>query len=46
MRFDGDQFSDETIKIDEDEFRNCRFISCRIVFTGAGPAKIENCVFD
>lgn len=46
MRYDGNQFTDETIKIDEDEFTNCRFIGCRIVFTGAGQAKIENCVFD
>ena len=46
MRYVNKHFTDETVRIDVDEFENCRFTECRIVFTGAGPAKFANCIFD
>jgi hypothetical protein len=46
MRYTFKQFDDETIRIDEDEYADCTFTKCRIVFTGAGPARFERCTFD
>lgn len=46
MRYDHKLFTDEDIRIDEDEFTNCEFVNCRIIFTGKGPASFSNCKFD
>ena len=46
MRFDQKLITDENIHIDEDEFTNCTFVNCRIIFTGKGPTRFTNCRFD
>jgi hypothetical protein len=46
MRFIREVFRDETIEIDEDEYQQCRFVNCRIVFSGKGPARFSDCKFD
>lgn len=46
MRYDQKLITDENIRIDEDEFTNCWFKNCRIIFTGKGPARFSNCKFD
>jgi|SRR5689334_2185108 hypothetical protein len=46
MRYVNQQFRDENIHIDEDEYQFCRFQNCRIIFSGNGPARFSNCKFD
>jgi hypothetical protein len=46
MKYENSLITDENIRIDEDEFVNCLFKKCRIIFTGKGPALFTNCRFD
>jgi hypothetical protein len=46
MRFDGKQFTNQTIRVDENEFVNCKFVECRLIFTGAGSASFQSCLFE
>lgn len=46
MRHDNRHFTEETVKVDDNEYQNCRFTECRIVYTGTGIPKFANCVFE
>ena len=46
MRHEGEVFTQERIELGDDEFRNCRFESCRLVYDGSPGVRIVNCDFE
>lgn len=46
MRHEGEVFVQERIELGENQFRNCRFESCRLVYDGSAGVRIEDCAFE
>lgn len=46
MRHEGETFVQERIELGENEFRDCRFESCRLVYDGSAGVRIQNCSFE
>lgn len=46
MIFEGKELADQEISLDFNEFVNCRFVRCSLVFRGFGPARLRGCIFD
>lgn len=46
MRFQGQQFANKTVEVDNNQFVDCKFTNCVLRFTGAGAVGYQNCVFD
>jgi len=46
MRHEDETFVQERIELGENEFRNCRFESCRLVYDGSPGVRIQNCDFE
>ncbi len=44
-RFEGKTFEDQTIAIDGNQYINCTFIKCRIIFTGFEEGVFDECKF-
>lgn len=42
MRFSGKPFSGERIELDGNEYRNCKFTNCKIVYSGGEIPTLEN----
>jgi len=45
MRFEGDSFKDKKIDMDFNEFVDCNFENCELVYHGAGTIGMEGCSF-
>src|SRR6266702_1680469 len=45
MKFEGKPFKNETIDIDFNQFRNCQFDGCTLVFHGYGAIVFKGCSF-
>jgi hypothetical protein len=46
MRHEDEVFVQDRIELGENEFRNCRFESCRLVYDGSPGVRIQNCEFE
>lgn len=44
-RFENETFRDRTVEIDGNQYTNCTFIKCRIVFTGFEEGVFDACNF-
>lgn len=42
----GKTFSNEDIHLDFNEFIDCKFVECNIIYHGYGPVKLEGCSFE
>jgi hypothetical protein len=40
---EGQEFSDEAIKLDGQSFNNCAFVRCKLVYSGSGPVGLRGC---
>ena len=45
MRVENKLITDENVFVDQNEYINCVFERCRIIFTGKGPARFSGCRF-
>lgn len=43
--FENESFRDRTVEIDGNQYTNCTFIKCRIVFTGFEEGVFDECKF-
>lgn len=46
MRYEDEVFVQERIELGENEFRGCRFESCRLVYDGSAGVRIQDCSFE
>jgi hypothetical protein len=46
MAAKGQIFKDETIILDGSSFENCKFLNCKLVYSGGDIPKIVNCGLD
>lgn len=46
MQYDHKRFINENVRIDENEYTDCTFVNCRVIFSGKGPTRFTNCKFD
>lgn len=46
MRYEDETFVQERVELDGNEFRSCRFESCRLVYGGDPGVRVEDCAFD
>jgi hypothetical protein len=46
MLHEGETFVEERIELGGNQFRNCSFESCRLVFDGSEGVRIEDCDFE
>ena len=46
MEFRDRTFEDVRIELDANQYVNCTFKRCRIVYSGAGPFSLDGCTFD
>ncbi len=45
MKYTGETYNGETIRLDSNEFEGCTFINCKFVFEG-GQTSIHGCTID
>jgi len=45
MKFKDQEFSNQEIQMDFNQFINCKFIDCDIIYRGYGPIGLEGCSF-
>jgi hypothetical protein len=45
MIFENEEFSNRDIHIDFNNFTNCKFIECNLIYHGYGPVGMEGCSF-
>jgi hypothetical protein len=46
MKFEGKKFKNETIDIDFNQFSNCQFDGCTLVYHGYGVIGMDGCSFN
>lgn len=46
MRHEGETFVQERIELGEDEFVDCRFEECRLIYDGSPGVRVQNCDFE
>jgi hypothetical protein len=46
MRFEGDTFEGQEIRLDQNEYVNCTFMTCELQFGGMGFVAFSDCKFD
>lgn len=46
MRHEGEVFVQERVELGGNQFRDCRFESCRLVYDGSAGVRIEGCDFE
>lgn len=46
MRHQDETFIGDPIELGENQFINCTFDDCRLIYDGSPGARIENCSFD
>jgi hypothetical protein len=39
-------FTHETVQLDGEQFADCEFIKCRLVYSGGAVPKLKDCRFD
>ncbi|MEO6340657.1 MAG: hypothetical protein ABIO39_11495 [Caulobacteraceae bacterium] len=42
---DGLSYNHQTVVLDGENFSNCEFAACRLVYSGGEPPKLESCRF-
>ena len=45
MRYEKAEFLDSRIELDENEFVDCKFLRCRLVYAGGTPPVLSGCSF-
>ena len=45
MKIEGKSFFKETINLDFNEFVNCKFLKCNLIYHGFGPVGMVGCSF-
>jgi hypothetical protein len=45
MKFNGKTFENENIHMDFNDFVDCKFIDCSLVYHGCGPISLQGCTF-
>ena len=45
MKFKDQEFSNQEIQMDFNQFINCKFIDCDMIYRGYGPIGMEGCSF-
>ncbi len=45
MKFIGQMFRDQTVDLDFQEFVDCRFDRCKLIYRGFGPVQLDRCKF-
>jgi hypothetical protein len=43
MVYENLLITDEDVVVDDQIFRNCRFVSCRVIYNGGGVPEFTNC---
>ena len=46
MHFEGKTFDGEKLRLDENEYVNCKFVSCELQYGGMGFVAFNECKFD
>ena len=46
MRFDQQQFRNQPVELDFNQFVGCRFEHCNLIIRGLSPLSIQDCHFD
>lgn len=42
----GDRFEDQQVRLNGNEFYNCNFVNCQLVFDANGALTLDGCGFD
>ena len=42
MKYDGKTFTNERVTLDDNEFFNCKFNSCTLVYHGSAPPQLSD----
>lgn len=45
MKVEGKTYLNETIHVDFNEFVNCKFLKCSLIYHGFGPVGMVGCAF-
>lgn len=45
MRYEKEKFSNENIALDFNQFIECEFVDCKLIYRGYGPVDLEGCSF-
>ena len=45
MKFNNKNFNDEEVRLDSNEFTNCTFTDCKMVYGGTGKVGMRGCKF-
>lgn len=45
MKFKDQEFSNQDVHMDFNQFINCKFIDCELIYHGFGPIGMEGCSF-
>ena len=46
MKFENQNFKDQTIELDFNDFSKCKFERCTMVFHGYGSMRLDGCTFN
>lgn len=46
MKFENKSFNDEEVRLDSNEFTNCTFTNCNMVYGGTGTVVMSGCTFN
>lgn len=42
----GERFVNQQLKLSGNEFFNCEFVDCQLIFDASGPIKLDGCRFN
>lgn len=46
MKYTNEEFANQRVELDGNQYLNCRFLNCILVYKGTGNVGFDDCFFD